>query len=174
MDPAQPPDPVTSLTLQRLADITVPPPVSWMPQTWGWAALALLIATLATVAAIRWRRRWQANRYRREALAQLALIEQQLSDSARRREALTAMPELLKRVALAAWPRAAVAQLSGEEWLAFLRRHGGQDAFPEPSARLLDDLEYRSTKARTSISEGDARVFAAAARRWIEEHVVSA
>lgn len=174
MEPAQPPDAATSLALQKLADIAVPPPVSWMPQTWGWAVLALVVAALAVFALMRWRRRWLANRYRREALTELTLIEQRLGDPAGRAQALSAMPELLKRVALAAWPRSAVAQLSGEAWLAFLRRHGGEQTFPERAGELLDDLEYRSAEARTGISEDDARTFAASARRWIEGHVVSA
>jgi hypothetical protein len=123
---------------------------------------------------LRWRRRWLANRYRRDALAELALIESNLGDAAGRAEALAAMPELLKRVALAAWPRAAVAQLSGDQWLAFLRAHGAGDAFDGSAAKLLDDLEYRPAKARDGINEEEARRFAASARRWIEGHVVSA
>lgn len=174
MDPSQRPDAVTSLTLEKLADITTPPPVSWMPQTWGWAVLALVIAALALVALARWRRRREADRYRREALADLILIEQTLGDAAARTQALAAIPELLKRVALAAWPRKAVASLSGEHWLRFLRQHGGAQAFPAPAAQLLDDLEYRSAETRADVSEDEARMFAASARRWIEAHVVSA
>lgn len=175
MEPAaQTPDPVTSLALRQLADITQPPPVSWMPQTWGWAVLALILAALALFALLRWRRHWLANRYRRDALAELALIESDLGDPAARVEALAAMPELLKRVALAAWRRPAVARLSGGEWLAFLRAHGAAGAFDGPAGRLLDDLEYRPAKTRDGISEDEARLFAASARRWIEGHVVSA
>lgn len=175
MEPAaQTPDPVTSLALRQLADITQPPPVSWMPQTWGWALVAILVAALVLLALYRWRRRWLANRYRRDALAELALIESELGDAAKRPQAVASMPELLKRVALAAWPREAVAQLSDDRWLAFLRGHGAADAFDGSAGRLLDDLEYRPAKARDDISEDEARRFAASARRWIEGHVVSA
>ncbi|GLS29532.1 protein of unknown function [Mesorhizobium albiziae] len=175
MEPAQPQqDPLTRLALQHLADISVPPPVSWMPQTWGWAMLALVAAALLIVALWRWHRRRVSNRYRREALAELTRMERDLADNTGRAQALEAMPELLKRVALAAWPRDAVASLSGGNWLAFLRQHGGDRSFPEPAARLLDDLEYRSQETRMSVSEDDARMFAAAARRWIEGHSVSA
>lgn len=175
MEPAQTQqDPLTRLALEKLADIAVPPPVSWMPQTWGWALLALVAAALLLLAVWRWHRRRVANRYRREALAELTRIEQKLGDASARAEALEAMPELLKRVALAAWPRDAVASLSGGSWLAFLRKHGGDKSFPEPAAQLLDDLEYRSRQTRTAVSEDDARMFAASARRWIEGHSVSA
>lgn len=175
MEPAQSqPDPLTRLALENLADIAIPPPVSWMPQTWGWALLALVAAALLILAVWRWHRRRVANRYRREALADLARIEQALGDVAGRAQALEAMPELLKRVALAAWPRDAVASLSGADWLAFLRKHGGAQSFPGQAAKLLDDLEYHSMKTRTSVSESDALMFAASVRRWIEGHVVSA
>ena len=175
MEPAQSqPDPLTRLALDKLADIVTPPPVSWMPQTWGWALLALVAAALLMFALWRWRGRRVANRYRREALAELTRIEQKLGDATGRAEALEAMPELLKRVALAAWPRDAVASLSGGDWLAFLRKHGGAQSFPEQAAKLLDDLEYRSRQTRASVSENDVRMFAASARRWIEGHSVSA
>lgn len=175
MDPVTPqPDAATSLALEKLADITLPPPVSWMPQTWGWAVLALLVAALAVAALLRWHRHQVANRYRREALVELTRIEQRLGDRAARAEAIAGMSELLKRVALAAWPRAAVASLSGAAWIGFLRQHGGEHFFPQPAARLLDDLEYRSNEVRAALSENDARLLAASARRWIEGHIVSA
>ena len=170
----QTPDPTTRLALEKLADIVTPSPVSWMPQTWGWAAVALALLAAAMVVIAHWRKRWVANRYRREALESLMRLENDLGNEAMRPSALLAIPELLKRVALAAWPRETVASLSGASWLTFLRTHGGEKSFPDPISRILDDLEYRSTQAIANISEGDARRFAQSARQWIEDHVVSA
>ena len=136
---------------------------------WLWRYLQLLMVVIA-----HWRKRWVANRYRREALESLMRLENDLGNDAMRPSALLAIPELLKRVALAAWPRETVASLSGASWLTFLRRHGGEKSFPDPISRILDDLEYRSTQAIANISEGDARRFAQSARQWIEDHVVSA
>ena len=72
----------------------------------GWCVLVLLLLWLG------WRfwKRWQANAYRREALRELGEIE----------TAPERLPELLKRVALVAYPRAEVAELSGDAWLGFL------------------------------------------------------
>ena len=72
---------------------------------------------------------WQHNRYRREALAELARHESALVDPARRADALSAMAELLKRAALTAFPRGQVATLTGPAWFAFLDRTGRTAAF---------------------------------------------
>ena len=134
--------------LAGLADIVTPPPVSWLPQTWGWAVLGAVLLVLLAWMLWRWRKRREANRYRREALGELERIS------------LNEVPALLKRTALAAWPREQVAALSGAEWVAFLKVEGGL-------ADLLNDAEYRSA----SLSNEEIK---AATRRWIEEHHVSA
>lgn len=165
-------DATTRAALQKLADIAEPPPVSWMPQTWGWAVLAAVMLALIGWLAVRGARRYAANRYRREGLSELDRIEARLADDGERRQALAAMPALLKRVALAAWPRTEVASLSGASWVAFLRAHGGTVGFPDNAARLLDDLEYRSDAPPMSADE--ARSIVSVLRNWIEGHVVSA
>jgi hypothetical protein len=160
------------VALQKLADVSVPPPVSWAPQTWGWAVLAAAVLALIGWLAVRAVRRHAANRYRREALGELARIGARFADDSQRGEALAAIPELLKRVALAAWPRTQVASLSEKPWIAFLRAHGGTHGFPDAAAHLLDDLEYRSRVPGTTVDEATA--IASAVRNWIEGHVVSA
>jgi uncharacterized protein DUF4381 len=169
---AIPLDATTRVALQKLADISVPQPVSWMPQTWGWAVLALAALALLGWAIARGLRRYAANRYRREGLSELDRLEVGLADDAARGEALAALPELLKRVALAAWPRTEVAQLSGKSWIAFLRAHAGEADFPDVATDWLDDLEYRSKQPVMNADE--ARHITSAVRNWIEDHVVSA
>ena len=169
MPAAQAPLPVAP-ALEKLADIVVPEPASWLPQTWGWAALAAVALVLAAWEYTRWRRRREANRYRALALRELARLEAALDDDAARVRALAALPELLKRVALAAWPRAEVAPLSGAPWVAFLREHAGRGGLPEAAARLLDDLEYRPSEALARLGAEEAKACARAARAWIEGH----
>jgi hypothetical protein len=150
--------------LQKLADIPLPPSVSWWPQTWGWAVLGGLLLAVGVWQGWRAWRRWDANRYRREALAELDRLE------AGPPQALAAaLPQLLKQVALAAWQRTAVAPLSGPGWVAFLRANGGAAGFPDAAAALLDDMEYRATP-----NADDTRAAAKAVRWWIEGHVVPA
>jgi hypothetical protein len=166
-------DAATRAALDQIADIVAPPPVSWSPQTWGWAAVAVALLAAASWALWRWLRWRQANRYRAEALEELSKLEAGLDDAKTRPLALAAIPPLLKRVALAAWPRPEVAALSGAPWIAFLRAHGGGSQLPDETARLLDDAEY-DAHALSSIAAGDAKVVAQAARTWIARHRVSA
>jgi cbb3-type cytochrome oxidase subunit 3 len=165
MEPAAPPgpDPITALALEKLNDIVVPQPVSWMPQTWGWLALALLLVALVAFALWRRHRRYVANRYRREALAEIDRLTTTQGVGA-----TTGIAEVLKRVALKAWPRETTASLSGAAWLAFLKQQGFSG---DTAARVLDDLEYH---ADDDSGEGEARQFAKEARSWIERFHVSA
>ncbi|MCO4892298.1 DUF4381 domain-containing protein [Cupriavidus sp. WGtm5] len=159
-------------TLATLADLAVPPPPSWMPQTIGWPiAGGVLLLTLAWAGWRAWRR-YRANRYRREALAELAALPQD-PDPAHRAAALRAMAALLKRTALAAWPRAQVASLAGGGWAEFLRAHAGraEDVAPQLAA-LVQDAEYRGDAALAQWPDAEVRAVAAACRRWIAEHHV--
>jgi hypothetical protein len=173
---ANPPpmDAETRIALGKLADIVEPAPVSWMPQTWGWAALAGILAVLLAWAIWCWYRRRQANRYRAEALVELARLQVQIVDREKRALALITMSALLKRVALVAWPRAQVAALSTSAWVAFLREHAGRAVFPEFAERMLDDIEYRPGQALQAVTQDQAQEFAQAVRGWVEKHRVSA
>ncbi len=146
-----------SQALTGLADIVTPPPVSWIPQTWGWAALGVMILALICWLLLRWRRRHEANRYRREALTALAALDD-----------VAQIPPLLKRTALAVSRREEVAALSGAEWLTYLRARG---EVQPPLDRLLDDAEYGSSAELAKLPLADAK---AAAARWIEGHRVPA
>ncbi|HEX4507704.1 MAG TPA: DUF4381 domain-containing protein [Alphaproteobacteria bacterium] len=159
----EPLDATTRAALQKLADIVQPGPVAWWPQTWGWLALAILMALLSTWRLVHWLRVYRANRYRREALAELDRLDGSLTGTAL---AMT-FPALLKRTALAAWPRAEVAALSGDVWVAFLRAGG---PISDETARLLNDLEYRGA----DLSDDEALMAARAVRAWILDHHVSA
>jgi len=167
-------DPSVRAALEQLTDIVAPPAVSFVPQTWGWAVLAAIVLVLALWGFRRWRRHREANRYRAEALAELARIEQTLTRGPDPAAALAAIPPLLKRVALAAWPRSRVASLAQTRWVDFLRATAGESTLAPPLAKLLSDIEYRSPKELAALSAEDARACVEIARHWIEAHRVSA
>ena len=141
MNPAAP-------SREAMHDLIVPPAVSFMPATPAWFVLFALLALLASWAGWRVWRRWRRNAYRRAAL----------------RELETASPAdiamILKRAALAGWPRAEVASLSGAGWAAFLRRTAPRARLDEAASRGLADLAYGPAVA-------GARP---AAARWIRYH----
>jgi hypothetical protein len=171
MEPVPKLDPMTEMALRSLHDISMPPPVSWLPQTWGWALLAALLLSALLFLGIAALRRYRNNAYRREALRELVRLENEIGDAESRGSAFPELAELLKRTALAAWPRAKIAALTGEGWLRFLVNSGGA---AEGLSYLFNDLEYRNDTTFSSVSEGSARKSIGAARQWIEKHHVSA
>jgi hypothetical protein len=173
MEPQALPDPATETALRSLKDIAVPEPISWMPQTWGWAVLFGLLALGLVVIGWRWLRRYHANVYRREALLLLLDIEERMSDPAQRHDAIHALTELMKRVALVSWPRKVVASMSGSSWVRFLADQDGKASEPA-LAKLLDDFEYRDDGTLDTMPSNVGDDLTMAARRWIEGHRVSA
>jgi hypothetical protein len=58
--------------LDKLHDFYQPSPPSWRPQTIGWYVVFAIAALLLLWLVIHLVRRWIANRYRREAMRELA------------------------------------------------------------------------------------------------------
>jgi hypothetical protein len=158
--------------LEGLADLAAPPPASWMPQTWGWAVIAAVLLTGLIAWAWRWRQRSLANRYRAEALRLLSVLESRPRNPETRATTVVEIAELVKRTALAAYGRPAVARLSGAEWLGFV----GERGFPTTgaAAELLRDLEYRGDTLLAAMSDADTKALLDATRTWIKEHRVPA
>lgn len=150
-DQATPPPNLVDL-IEQLQQPPEPPPVSMMPQTWGWAGLAMLLAIFLVWLVWRlWRHR-QSNAYRRAALAEL---DRAGDDPA-------AIARLLRRTALAVWPRESVASLTGEAWLDFLSRTGG-DAFAGEAGQILLRAPWRREARRSPELRH-------AAAHWIRHH----
>ncbi|MCY1216915.1 hypothetical protein D9M68_482240 [compost metagenome] len=160
--------------LLQMAEVVVPPPPSWRPQTIGWPVAGAIVLALLAFATWRWWRHYRANRYRREALAELARLRAGMSTSpAARAQALVAMAELLKRTALAAWPRAQVASMAGAEWAQFLLAHAGSAGTAVPAlATLVNDAQYRDAAALAQWPDSQATAMAAACQQWIAGHHV--
>ena len=144
--------------LSHLADIVVPPPVPWWPPAPGWWILGA--ALLAALAISGWSaiRRYRKNAYRRAALAELAAIGTVSSPAS-----AAAVSAILKRVALAAYPRAEVANLTGAAWLAFLDRAASTTDFTRGPAAALAQAAYGAP-----LSDGEAVL--AAARFFVTHH----
>src|SRR5476649_1332040 len=160
----------TPSALNPLQELPLPEPVSWAPQTIGWAAVAVLLFVAVVWAGwIAWRR-YKRERYRRVALVELAEIEVALDDAQRRTAALAAIPSLIKRTSLAAASRERVAALSGDEWLAFLKRTRGR--FDERSGALLTLVSYAPAEQIASITPLEVETLVSVTRDWIQRHHV--
>jgi hypothetical protein len=159
--------------LENLHEIVLPDPVSWMPQTIGWYAALGVVLLLAGWWVYSRLRRFRTNRYRRFALAEIEVIERELRQPEKRAKALAAIPVLVKRTALSTFPRAEVASLSGEQWLAFLDKTVGGREFREGEGRLLPELAYAPGARIASLPDERISKLLQIVTLWIRRHVAS-
>jgi hypothetical protein len=138
--------------LSNLRDLALPPSVPWWPPQLGWWVIGAGVLALASLGVVSLLRHHRANAYRREAL-------RALPDTP-----IPALAELLKRTALAAYPRTMVAGLTGQDWLAFLQRTAG---FPPAAGVSLTRIALDPSK-RVDLDE--ARGLRSAVTHWIRHH----
>ncbi len=155
--------------LNGLHDITLPEPVSWMPQTTGWLVLLGLIVALGAWLAFAKYRRHKANRYRRLALLELAEIAAAFDERDTRAKSVVQSRILIKRVALSAWPREEVASLTGDAWLEFLDRSYGDRGFTTGPGRQLYQNPYGPDPSADLLEQHRDELFALLSR-WIRRH----
>lgn len=159
--------------IDQLKELAIPtPPVSYLPQTWGWWVLLLVALLLLLLWGGRRWWQWRRDRYRREALARLDALQAALGDDGARLAALRELPVLLKRVALSMPGGASAAQLGGEAWLGFM---AGSAAFSLP-AEFTDDLHtlaYAPSDQVLKMPGNRIDALLQLSRRWIGEHHVA-
>jgi hypothetical protein len=136
-------------SLNNLRDIVIPdPPPLWPFATGLWIAIGVVVLTIGLII---WRlmivRR--RNAYRRAGL-------QLLSTATSTRD----VSVIMKRVALAAFPREQVASLYGGDWIAFLQETC-------PSVSFTAEIAGED-------SASPSGEFIKVARTWIQRHRVSA
>jgi hypothetical protein len=142
--------------LAALHPLRTPPPVEAWPPAPGWWLLAALVLGAALALAVLAFRAWRRRAWLRAARRDLAALRARHADDP---AALTAAANaLLKRAALARYPRRETAALSGSDWLAFLNA----TAPAQPFAAVAANLPYEPAPAA-----GDAAAFCEAAERWL-------
>ena len=156
--------------VQGIKEIALPDPVSYIPQTVGWWILLGVVGLLLAWWVYRRYIQWCGNRYRRQALMELAMIEEQLSRGSGRISALAAISALIKRTAIEAFGRSSVAELSGDVWLEFLDRTGSTDVFTQGSGRLLPAFAYAKQETLNEMSKETIDQVLALVKDWINQH----
>jgi len=151
--------------LQNLNDIVVPGPVGSWPLAPGWYVVGGIALIVLLVLAFRWWRRWQGNRYRRQAMTELALIRVQTCG-----ESLRQLPVLLKRAALSAWPREEVAALTGLAWHRFLDESADMDGFCSGAGDTLEQLAYAGSDEPLP-AEPKVQQVLDASESWLKKHL---
>jgi hypothetical protein len=142
--------------LDKLHDFYQSSPPAWTPQTIGWYVVFVLFGLLIVWLIFRTVRHWMRNRYRREALRELAATSPDQFST------------LLKRTALAVWPRERVASLNGKAWLTFLSETAADGAFHHAPGSLIEDIALRSTL----LSAADEQTLRQLTANWIRRHRV--
>ena len=153
-------------SLAGLIDIPLPQEVSLWPQTWALRIALVLVAAGVVLASWRLVRRHYANRYRRDALAELDGIRRGMNGVPE--QVAARLSVLVRRTALGAFPRETVVPLTGTAWLAFLDRSYDGREFSEGAGKLLISAPYQ----RTSINRDQLDALADLVRRWIGGHHV--
>lgn len=124
--------------LARLRDIHMPGAISWWPLAPGWYLLAFLLIVLVLTTVYLLARFYRNNRAKRHALRLLATYQQQYQTNANNQLSAARISELLKRVALVYFPRAKVASLQGDAWIAFLNATAKGINFEHVRTELLE------------------------------------
>ncbi len=152
--------------LHGIEEVHLPDPVSWWPQTIGWKVLGLLALILLSYGIYRQIKIWWRNRYRREALKQLASLEASAADW---QSVVRQLPTLLKLVALQVYPRSDIAVLSGPSWLYFLDAQSSGVSFCDKAGEQLLVVAYQAEE-HWMLDEADARELISRVRFWISNH----
>ncbi|MBK1791712.1 DUF4381 domain-containing protein [Persicirhabdus sediminis] len=150
-------------SLRTIVEAEFPEPVSLVPVAPGW--WLLLIALIALLMRVIWRRRqaYLRDSYRREALAQLATIKDQLDTG--NHEPVRELAPLLRATAIAALGRESVSGLQGDDYAnALAKISPQQDRLP------VADLQRLAYAPLDELGEIDTESLIAALEGWILKH----
>jgi hypothetical protein len=148
-----------------LRDLHLPEPVGWWPLAPGWWMLILLALMAIALLIHQWYQAWSQNAARRQALR---VLDARVAEYARHGNAVRLGSELsglLRRTMLAYAPRADVAGLTGDAWLAWLDRGMERPQFLQGDGRPLVEWPYRDPG--TEIPRPDVTAFVDAVRQRI-------
>lgn len=153
-----------NIDFSKLKPLYEPADVQFSFQTPGWYILLALVIILITIFLIKWIRHYNRNRYRREALKNLKVIESHY-DSKADISYLNEVFVLLKYVAIQKFGREMVAQSFGENWLNFLEEKGKKTPF-QKHATVFSAVLYKSGE----VSSAEAKQIIELTRKWIKTH----
>ncbi|EGG28935.1 hypothetical protein IMCC3088_2395 [Aequoribacter fuscus] len=153
--------------LRSFIEPEFPEQISLWPQTPGWWLLLALIVVLIIRTVWRIRQRYLANRYRREALAELSEIKLRLKENSK--EAVRDIAPLLKATAVAAAGREAMSNLQGLAYAQAL-----SELAPDEECLPIEQLEYLAYAplVEEELELIDLEAVIADVERWIIRHRV--
>ncbi|WP_169334846.1 DUF4381 domain-containing protein [Salinimonas chungwhensis] len=127
--------------LSQLNDIHKTSAQAW-PAAWGWWLVGLLALAVIVGLFFWWRRQRRFNMPRREAISEMKQIDDKSNDWP------SQMNQVLKRAALAYYPRYSLSGLYGQRWTQFMVERVSRSQQPQMAKRLneLQDMLYQPTR----------------------------
>lgn len=150
--------------LAALRPLHLPDTVGWWPPAPGWWLLGIALIAVVTLGIRALRRRRRRSRYRRAALAELAACAREARASGDAQGFAANASAILRRAALHRYPRARVAPLCGDAWLAFLEESGRISGFRDGAGRVLGEAVYAGTL------QCDVSALEELCRHWLKAH----
>lgn len=149
--------------LANLRGLHSPEYIHWWPPAPGWWLLAAL--SLITIGFVSWKLfcHWRNNRYRKVSLNTLAHIESSFQVNKDTKKLVAQTSALLKITAKHCYGAQSVNALNGENWSAFLQRHGNNNAI----FNLLAQEHYSKD---SNCNEHEALQLLKASKDWIRSH----
>lgn len=145
-----------------IGDILEPDPLPFTFETIGWKILGVLLLIVAIVLFYKWIKLYITNKYRREAIDQLQLIEAQETENQNK---INQLNIILKQVAIITFGRQQVAQLYGEDWLLFLDSKYKKGEFLKYANNFSDALYNNKTVDQATLNS-----IVKLTKTWIREH----
>lgn len=148
--------------LSQLRDIHLPEPIGWWPLAPGWYLLAFIVMAALIFLIVLGHRFYLNGRAKRHALRLLTTYLKEYQSEMNSQTSSAHLSLLLKRVALAYFPRAKVASLQGDEWILFLNHTAKKIDFEDVRAELLE-MPYQPPK------DCDLGLLFELTRQWISQ-----
>lgn len=144
-----------------LKDIHLPDSINWWPPAPGWWLLAVLLPLVIAAAVYLFKRLRRRTALKTAGKLLAAIRRNQRPDKL---QTLAALSALLRRVAISTAPRADVAGLSGQAWLAYLDASFQDAPFSQGVGRCLADAPYR----QTAPDDADLEALFKLCERWLK------
>ncbi|MCP3674309.1 MAG: DUF4381 domain-containing protein [Gammaproteobacteria bacterium] len=129
--------PAMANPLDNLRDIHLPEPVSAWPPAPGWWILAILVLVLIVWIVLKIRENYNQKQLLRVSLSSAIQLEQDYQNHKDPQLLVREYSSLLRRIALARFPRHEVASLTGSNWLTFLDDSAKENLFDCEAGKLL-------------------------------------
>jgi hypothetical protein len=150
-------------SLRTIIEVAFPEPISLIPATPGWWILLLVVVGLLLRAFLRRRQRYLRDRYRRDALVQLATIKEQLGAGVL--EAVRELAPLLRATAIAAVGRDALSGLQGDAYATALA-----ELAPDQDRLPVAELQRLAYAPLDEVEGLDIDALITTLERWIQQH----